>query len=687
MTTNALRDQTSPYLLQHADNPVHWQPWSPAAFERARNEDKPIFLSVGYSTCHWCHVMAHESFEDDVVAKVLNDHFVSIKVDREELPDVDAQYMLATQAFYMLMQNPRSGGWPNSVWLMPDGRPFYAGTYFPKPTFIELLTQLNRFWQDERAKVEQNAVAIGGLMERMSGLQVDESPSLSSSMLDRAVEQITQRFDTTHGGFGGRPKFPPHGAVALIVAQLERKPNDRLRRMLTATLGAMGRGGLYDHVGGGFHRYSTDERWFLPHFEKMLYDNAQLISAYTHGYRITHDRTCARVVAETFDWLSREMTDPHGGFYSALDADSEGVEGRFYVWAYDELVAVLGSERATAFAAAYGVKPGGNWTDEATGQAESTNVLSLTIPSRDDAALAQLAEDRARLLTARDQRIRPHLDDKVLASWNGLMIGALAEAGRTLGEEKYLDAAKEAGAFLQREMLGEEGELLRVYRNGVAHQLGYLDDYAYVVDAMITLHEVSREWTWLTFAKHLAGLMIGRFADEAEGGFYFTSTKHDMRITRSKNPHAGGNMPDPNGVAARVLLRLDAIEPNERYASQARRTLELFAAQMNEQPHGSEELLIAAMIYLDGPHNEAEEEGPVTTCGIGPIRVKGVLPDRQVVAGGQTDVALTIAIEPSYHIYANDVGDTQVAAHAHHQRRLRSDHAWPNHMADANSDQ
>jgi uncharacterized protein YyaL (SSP411 family) len=647
--TNQLADQSSPYLLQHAENPVAWQAWSDAAFELAQQANKPVLLSVGYSTCHWCHVMAHQSFEDEQVAAALNEHFVPIKVDREELPDIDAQYMLATQAYYALSGNPRGGGWPNSVWLMPDGRPFFAGTYFPKPQFIEMLNRLHELWTDDPQQIDHNAEVITQYMQQLSGLADGGDMKLSAGLIEQAVDFARGRFDAAHGGFGGAPKFPPHGALALLASAYRRTADDGILKMHTQTLDAMCRGGIYDHVGGGFHRYATDGHWFLPHFEKMLYDNAQLIRAYTDGFQFTDNDRYRQVVAETFDWLSREMTDEHGGFYSALDADSEGEEGKFYVWHVNEIRDVLG-EDAEPFIGTYHIAPDGNWVEEASGHQPGTNIPHLTAEVDDT-----LPALRQELRQVRDQRIPPHLDDKVLTSWNGLMITALARAGRQLDEPRYTEAAARAADFILRTMRDADGRLLRVYRDGRASQPGYLDDYAYLIDALIELHEATDDSRWLAEARALADEMIERFGDPWASGFFYTSTDHDHRVMRSKNPSSGGNMPSPNGVAAFALLRLGELTGEVSYTRLAHRTLVAFAGLMREQPYAADELLVALDRLLhDGTLTCQIDDSPATM----PVVTATIAATDGTTPGRAIDLTISVDIAPPYHIYGPRVASS-----------------------------
>jgi uncharacterized protein YyaL (SSP411 family) len=448
---NRLVHEQSPYLLQHAANPVNWFPWGPEAFARARREDKPIFLSVGYSTCYWCHVMMRESFEDEQVAALLNEHFVAIKVDREQRPDVDKVYMQFTT--YLTGQ----GGWPNSVWLTPDGRPWFAGTYFPPEDrpgmagFKTVLLQLEETWRGRREEVEQHAEAWATLLKRLSAPERFRSNvPLGWDLVNGALDALRQDFDPRHGGFGGAPKFPPHGALRLLLHEFRRTREEGLLEMATGTLSAVAKGGIRDHLGGGFHRYATDDQWRVPHFEKMLYDNALLVRAFVDAYLLTGEDLYRRAAAETCDWVLREMTDEGSGFHSAVDAESEGREGKFYLWTMEETLEVLGPEVGELFCRAYGVKRGGNFHHEATERRSGASILFMEkapgeLSAEEDIPRAELRERlddaRARLRRRRASRERPHVDDKVLADWNGLMIGSLAHAGRHLNEPAYTAAA------------------------------------------------------------------------------------------------------------------------------------------------------------------------------------------------------------------------------------------------------
>ena len=498
---NRLIHEKSPYLLQHARNPVNWYPWGPEAFARARKENKPVFLSVGYSTCHWCHVMEYESFERQDVAEILNKHFIAIKVDREERPDVDQIYMLATQVV------TGRGGWPNSLWLTPDGKPWYAGTYFPREDragrigFKTVLRRLAKLWRERQKDVLGQADKLAKALKEYSSAGRMAAPGkLSFDLLEKGTTGLRQSYDAAQGGFGRTaPKFPPHSALQLLFHEHRRTRTADLQKMATRTLDAMARGGIYDHLGGGFHRYATDAKWLVPHFEKMLYDNAQLIRAYVDGFLGTGSGAYKQVVRETAEWVFREMTDPAGGFYSALDADSEGEKGKFYLWTRQEIFDVLGSDEGTLLCDVYNVTKHGNFHNEVTGRRDGTNILHLTeatetmaarLKISHDALQHRLASARKKLLARRGGRIRPYRDDKVLASWNALMIGSLAYAGRHLQDGRYVAAAEKAADFILTRMR-KDGRLLRTYRQGHAKLNAYLDDYAFLIDALLELHQAT----------------------------------------------------------------------------------------------------------------------------------------------------------------------------------------------------
>ncbi len=567
--------------------------WGPEAFAKAKAENKPIFVSIGYSTCYWCHVMERESFENEGVAQILNDKYIAIKVDREQRPDIDEQLMLATQ----LMTG--RGGWPNSVWLTTDGRPWMTGTYFPQAQFKSALLQLATAWKNQPDAVEKQAVALSDAIRQASKLEIPKTAvALDAAPLTQTMAELQRIFDETHGGFGTKPKFPPHGVLRLL-AEATRQGNDSARHMLTRTLDAMWCGGIHDHVGGGFHRYSTDARWFLPHFEKMLYDHGQLMRAYSEAYALTENPIYQAAVKDIFNWLQREMTHVEGAFFSAIDSESEdGEEGRYYTWSIAELQHVLPADDAAAFAKTYNFQQPGNFTEEATGDRPGTNIPFLELSQIDVTSDNRWSKVRAVLNMARKSREYPHLDDKILTGWNGLMISALARAGVVFDEQRYVDAAEKAANFLLAESQND-GRLLRSWRAGQASLPGYLSDYAFFIEALVELHAATGNPAWLSQAERLTREMLELFEDGADGGFYFTSLEHEALLLRSKNLLGGGNLPNANGVAAQVLLKLYAETHNPRYWLAAERTLKCFSALMHNSPRQVEHLVLANAMYLE----------------------------------------------------------------------------------------
>jgi len=574
--SNRLAGETSPYLLQHAENPVDWYPWGPEAFERARTEGKPIFLSVGYSACHWCHVMEHESFDDLPTALLLNTNFVPVKVDREERPDVDAVYMDAVHAI------AGRGGWPMSVFLTPDGEPFYAGTYFPKdgrqgmPSFKEVLDQLSALWDAQRSEVLEAASRLTADMRRSrDALSSDGGALPGAETLHEAALRISHEFDEDDGGWGGPPKFPQAMIVEFLLRRYRQNDDGGLMRMASETLDAMARGGIYDHLGGGFHRYATDLHWQVPHFEKMLTDNAMLARVYLTAWELTGRDDYRRVATGTLDYLLREMADPAGGFYSAQDADTEGEEGRFFVWTPEEITAVLqgtpeaGDDDTALFLEVYGVTAEGNFEDGRTVlhmPALAAEVAGRTGIGADELE-ERLAPMRARLFEAREKRVRPARDDKVLAGWNGLALGAFAHAARVLDRADYRFAAERCGEFLLAGMLTPEGRVYRSWKDGRATLNGYLEDYANVADGMLELFETTGDDRWALAAAGLADAIIEHFSDPA-GGFFDTSDDHEQLIIRPKVVQDGA-VPSGGSMAASVLLRLARGSGEARYAEAA----------------------------------------------------------------------------------------------------------------------
>jgi uncharacterized protein YyaL (SSP411 family) len=576
---NRLAQETSPYLLQHRDNPVDWYPWGEEALARARELDRPILLSVGYSACHWCHVMEHESFEDAETAAYMNEHFVSVKVDREERPDVDALYMEAVQAI------SGHGGWPMTVFCDPDGVPFYGGTYFPPdegrgmPSFRMVMEAVLNAFENRREELRERAPETRSRLGAIGVIEPSgEAPG--AELLAEAVTTLGGAADMERGGFGGAPKFPPAAALELLLASGATAPVER-------TLDAMMAGGIYDQVGGGFARYSVDASWLVPHFEKMLYDNAQLARAYLHGWQALSHERYRRVCEETLDWALREMRGPEGGFYSALDADSEGEEGRFYVWTAEELRAILG-EDSEEIGAYYGVSEAGNF--------EGRNILHLAggvaVPEPEGLAVARQA-----LYEARAERVWPGLDDKRLSSWNALMLAALAEAGAALEREDYLDAARGCAEFVLRDLRDADGHLLRTYKDGKGRLNAYLEDHAFLLEALLTIYEATFERRWFVEARALADTMVARFGDPERGGFYSTSGDHEKLIARRKEI---GDHPIPSGnsAAALGLLRLEALTGERSYGERAEGVLRLFAKAAPRQPDAFAHLLRALDFQL-----------------------------------------------------------------------------------------
>ena len=612
---NLLAAETSPYLLQHRDNPVDWRPWGPEALAAARDSDVPLLISIGYSACHWCHVMERESFEDPEIAALMNASFVCVKVDREERPDVDAIYMDAVQAM------TGRGGWPLNAFATPDQVPFYAGTYFPPeprhgmPSWRQVLEAVADAWATRREEIVAGGERIVARLQGGAGLEPSDVP-IDSDGLEAAVAGLAQTYDSRNGGFGGAPKFPPASAIEFLLARGERP-------MAIGTLQAMAAGGIHDQVGGGFARYSVDATWTVPHFEKMLYDNALLARAYLHGFLATGDGLLRDVCCTTLDWALREMRGPEGGFFSALDADSEGVEGRFYVWSIDELRAVLGSD-AEAAIAHFGATEAGNF--------EGTNILEGRGPVPGD-----LAAIRARLLAVRDRRVWPGLDDKRLASWNALMIGALAEAGAVLGRPDYLEAATACAAFLLGEMRGADGRLMRTWKDGRAHIAGYLEDQAYAVEALLTLYESTFDPRWFVAARELADVMVARFADDRRGGFFSTADDHEALIARRKDLE---DTPIPAGgsSAAYGLLRLAALTGDSGYERRAAGVPALVHEVAPRHPQAFAHLLRAVDFQLATVREVAlVGEGTDDLAQV----VRGDLRPHVVLAGGPPgDVAL-----------------------------------------------
>ncbi len=589
---NRLADETSPYLLQHAENPVDWYPWGPEALERARTEDMPIILSIGYAACHWCHVMAHESFENEAIAAVMNERFVCIKVDREERPDLDAVYMQAIQALI------GRGGWPLTAFLLPDGRPFYGGTYFPPsdtygmPGFQRVLYSVHDAFLNRRDDVLRNAGLLTDALKD-AAVATSRQGELDPRTLDMAFADMRASFDTANGGFGDAPKFPQPMALDFLLRHFSRSGETESLAMVTRSLDAMAAGGIHDQIGGGFHRYSTDTVWLAPHFEKMLYDNALLASVYVRAHQATAEPAYARVAQATLDYLLREMRDPAGGFYSSQDADSEGVEGKFYVWTAAETTAVLGDD-AAAFNERYDVTDEGNW--------EGHSILRVAHPEAPDQP--DLSAAKARLLAERSLRIAPATDDKVLTAWNALVIRALAEASVALDRPDYLDAAQAAAAFLLEAMRLGEGRLLRVWRRGRAHQPGYLEDYAGLINALFAVHEASLHHRWLHAARELTDEMLALFWDEDAGLMYDVGSDQEKLIVSVRDSFDNA-VPSGGSSAAEALVRLGRLTGEARYQATAERLLTSVAPLLSRQPLGFGNWLGVLDLFLAPPREVA----------------------------------------------------------------------------------
>ncbi|MBP9663484.1 MAG: thioredoxin domain-containing protein [Pyrinomonadaceae bacterium] len=583
--TNRLIDETSPYLLQHAHNPVDWYPWGDEAFEKAKSEDRPVLVSIGYSACHWCHVMEHESFEDEATAAIQNENFINIKVDMEERPDVDQIYMNFVQL------TTGRGGWPMNVFLTPDKRPFFGGTYFPPsprygmPSWQQILISIAEAYRDRRDEIEHSATEIVGELRRMS--IVETAGGLSDTMLDSAYASFIRTFDATNGGWGGAPKFPQAMSIEFLLRYHHRTGEEKALEMVTQTLDKMAMGGIYDQLGGGFHRYAVDAIWLVPHFEKMLYDNAQLVRVYLHAYQVTGSDLYRRIAVETLEYVRREMLDASGGFYSSQDADSEGEEGKFFVWTPKEVEEVLGKD-AAVFSEAHDVTASGNF--------EGSNILNLkdpvaTAPGSDGRDIS-----RQKLFEHREKRIKPGRDEKVLTAWNGLMLAAFADAAGVLGSEDYLEIAKRNADFILTQ-LENDGRLLRTWKDGQAKLNGYIEDYANVIDGLLVLYQVSGEARYLTDARRLADTMITEFWDPDGGGFFFTSNDHEELVLRNKDFYDNAT-PSGNSVAADVLLRLAKLTADDRYEQFAAATLRLAASQIRRHPQGFGRALSALEFHL-----------------------------------------------------------------------------------------
>ncbi len=642
--TNRLIHETSPYLLQHAHNPVDWYAWGEEALARAKTENKPILLSIGYSACHWCHVMERESFENGSVAALMNRHFVNIKVDREERPDLDDIYMAATLAL-----NAGQGGWPMTVFLTPDQRPFFAGTYFPpsdsfgRPGFATLLAHIADIWEHQRDDLLTQAEALTAHLREQSS--ANPTGSVGEEEIRAAVRELAAGFDSTYGGFGRAPKFPPAGQLCLLLRHHRRTGDAAALAMVTKTLDCMAQGGMYDQIGGGFARYSTDDRWLVPHFEKMLYDNALLAKAYVEGYQATGDRFYERIVREILDYAAREMTDPNGGFYSATDADSEGEEGKFFVWTPAEVEAVLGPDEGGRLCVYYDITDEGNWEGKSIPHTpRSVERVASRLGISVEALRASVGAGRAALYEARRRRTPPGLDDKVLTAWNGMMVGAMAEGHRVLGEPRYLAAAVRAADFLLATLRRPDGRLLRTYRNGRAHLDAYLEDYAFLAEGLLDLYEAGGDARYLREAERLAERIVADFADEGRG-FYDTAHDHEALIVRHKDG-ADGAVPSANAVAASVLARLAGHTARPEFRERAASAIQAYGKLMAQHPRAFCRSLCVVDFLLEDPV-ELAFIGPSGDANLQALRVavgRRYLPNRIIAhhdpAAGAPDLPL-----------------------------------------------
>lgn len=611
--TNRLIDETSPYLLQHAHNPVDWYPWGEEALNLAKELDKPILLSIGYSACHWCHVMERESFENEEIAAIMNKHYINIKVDREERPDLDEIYMSAVQIM------TGSGGWPMTVFLTPDRKPFYGGTYFPpddrygRPGFPKLLVAVKDAYQNKRADIDEQAEKLVSHINQISNPESVDDLLLDDKIIEQAFYHYQNRFDSQHGGFGQAPKFPPGMGLMLLLRYWKRSGNSRALHIVEFTLEKMARGGMYDQLGGGFHRYSTDEIWLVPHFEKMLYDNSLLTVAYLEAFQATSKPFYREVVEETLDYVLREMyNQQNGGFYSTQDADSEGVEGKFFVWTPGEVEQILGQADAKIFCDFYDVTDHGNF--------EHQNILWVKTPADlyakkikiDQANLVNILNRcKKKLFEIRDKRIKPGLDDKILTSWNGLMIRSMGLAYQILGDLRYLEAAEKSAKFILTELVQKNGHLLRTHRAGKSHLNACLEDYSYFIAGLIELYQASFDPYWLREADRLNQIMISQFWDPQNGGFFFTGKDYPELIVRSKSAYDGAT-PSGASMAIHVLLRLAILLNQPDLIEKAKTTFSLYDHAMKTAPSGSAQMLCGVDFLIDTPKEIAIVGNPLS---------------------------------------------------------------------------
>ena len=702
---NRLSRETSPYLLGHAHNPVDWYPWGPEALEKARKENKPIFLSIGYSSCHWCHVMEKKVFSDPEIARYMNEHFVNIKVDREERPDLDDIYMTALQQYYVAIRVPQSGGWPLSMFLTPNALPIGGGTYFPPEDengrlgFPTLMKRVVESWRDKRKDMETNASILADAVRALAKPRANLQPvKLDHASIDPVLKSLVDSYDTEYGGFGfsakapDRPKFPVPTRLALLQYEAKRHVNEQAGKMLYNTLDRMAAGGIYDHAGGGFHRYSTDRFWRVPHFEKMLYDNAQLADVYAEAYRHTNQRHYRQIAEETIEFVLRELRDPGGAFYSALDADSEGVEGKYYVWTDRELAKVLSAEELAVCNVVYGT--GGEQNFELGHVLELKQSIDAAAQKLKLPALQverRITDINKKLLAIRQQRRKPARDDKILTAWNGLMIRTLARAGVIFQKPEYVQAAEKAAEFMLNEMRDKQGGLYHSYAAKQARFNAYLDDYAYVNEGLLALHLATNNEKWANAAQRLCDMQLAMFWDEEGNGCFFTSHEHEALLARTKNAY-DSVLPSGNSVTARNLLRLASFSKQASYRNRARQTLELFVPLIDEAPSGLTNMALALAEYLDTDDpavgsrptprakvgispdaaivlaNGQEAEGPRQAIQVSDksaaktavVTGQAYLSVDRLPAGKTCKVLVQLQIAEGWHIHANPSGDPEI---------------------------
>jgi uncharacterized protein YyaL (SSP411 family) len=698
---NRLAKESSPYLLLHAHNPVDWFPWGPEAFEKAKKEGKLIFLSVGYSSCYWCHVMERKVFMNDAIAKTLNSNFVCIKVDREERPDIDDIYMTALQVYYQMIGAPSSGGWPLSMFLTPDGKPVAGGTYFPPEDaqgiqgFPSILDKLVELWTSKQEQMEANAEIVANETRRLMRPKVSLKPvEINEKLVETAFLATSSSFDTLYGGidFNSKrpdgPKFPTPAKLNFVQKSLLRKPNADVSKLVELTLTQMACGGIRDHIGGGFHRYSVDRQWNVPHFEKMLYDQAQLADVYVEAFRTTHQTLYKQVAEELLEYVAREMTSPEGAFFSALDAETDGIEGEYYVWDASEIDNVLASTSA-AFKSTYRVKDLADF-EHGNVLRLSSKRLPMPAPAQDllaDQTLAGSEQDeftlaRKKLLEVRNKRKKPLRDEKILTCWNGLMIGAYARAASPLQHPEYARTAERAANFLLDNLRDPQGRLLHAFTAGQAKLNAYLDDYAFLIDGLLALHDATDDPKWLKAAKQLQDEQLRLFLDETNGGFFFTSHHHEELLARTKNSY-DGVLPAGNSVSARNLIKLAKLTGITAYRDEARATIELFAANMEQMPRGLTNLALAAMELLDsetdgqggtaspaanevvqvsGANQKATSQDPLVILADQKdaqpkkeeiVKARAYLSTDKLRAGGTSQIVVLLEIKEGWHINAN----------------------------------